>query len=873
MRRLTIALVAAAYRLALLRYPRSLRLRHGRQMAEDARALMEEAARGQGLRGVVRAAARLARDLARPVPRVRQAGAPRRASSGGPGMGFALATAGRSLRRDPRFTVAVVGVVGTALALNALVLAAVNAYLVRPLPYPEADRLFDVRPVTDVGWREVGDVFEKAVSWDLDAFTVVGEGAPDLAWGAWVTPDFFELYGLRPVLGRTLLPEEAGDGAAAVAVISHRLWRDRFGGDPSILGRTFRAFTSDRPDDAETFTVVGVLGPDAWHFNRFTDVLVPLRADQPVYAGRLRRDVPRERAEELLTSLARARAGDAPAQDLRVGLRGVQDAYTARVRPRLLVTLSAAFLVLLIACANAGVLTLVRSAGRARELAVRRALGAGGAGLAAPLLAEGLLLALGAAALALGAALALLPVLAAAVQARVGAPLPGGPGALRLDATVALVLLGTSVVVGLALGLVPLHAAARATPGASLAAGGRGVTDAGTRRLRGLLVGGELALSLALLTGAGLLVRSALHLEGLELGFDPAGMEVANVGLRQARYPDDASRVAFYDALVEEVSRVPGVAGATVVRAAPFVSNATLRPVEGEGGALPHEGALPQVVHPSFFGVLDVPVLRGRAFTPEDGSGSVAVAVITEELARHLWPGEDPLGRRLRFVEVPNATSGGGPGAWRTVVGVVPEMVTSLGEETPVVFEPHAQSAGLWMSLAYRVRPGAPPPRDGVTAALRALDAEAPLYGRVSLEDAASAALAPSRFFAALLGAFAAFAFLLALVGLYAVVAYAVRQQRKEVAIRMALGARGGAVQRLFLRRALATVAASVALGAAGGRVLGGALQDQLHGVEPGDPLVVLGGAVLLAATALLAVWLPAREASRADPMGVLREE
>lgn len=870
MKGLAAQVVLALYRAALVRYPPSLRERYGADMVATAEALLREASERAGAWGSVRASARLFRDLLRPLPDLSPA---RRRGGGGAGPGHALRTAFRSLRRDPRFTVSVMAVVGVGLALNVLVLAAVNAYLVRPLPYPESHRLYDVRPAVGMGWMEVGDLFEKAVSWDLDAFTLVGDGDPELAWGAWVTPDFFEIYGLRPALGRALLPHEAGDGAAAVAVISHRLWRERFGGDPAVLGRSFRAFTSDRPEDAESFMVVGVLGPDAWHFNRFTDVLVPLRADQPVYAGRLRADVPPERAAEILTRTARARASEPLPEGFAVTLRPVHEAYVARARPRLLVTQAAALLVLLIACANACVLVLVRAAGRSRELAVRRALGAGRAGLLGPLLGEGLLLALGSGLIALGSASVLLPGLASVVQARLGTPVPGGVELLRVDAPVLAALVGACALIGLVLALIPLPALTRRAPLAALAGGGRGGTDsARARRLRGVLVGAELALSLTLLTGAGLLVRSALALGQEDPGFDVRGVVAANVGLRQASYPDGTSRAAFFDALVEEVGRVPGVGGATVVRAVPFLSNATLQPVEaGEDRWL--EGVLPQVVHPSAFQVLGVPVLRGRGFSAEDGPGAGAVAVVDRRSAEALWPGADPLGRRIRFAEGSTGMGTGETGGWMTVVGVVGDVVTAPGQTVPVVYVPHAQDPLLWMSLVVRARPGAEVPLEGVSAALRRLDGEAPLYGGVGLEDAAARALAPSRFFAGLLGGFSVFAFLLAVLGLYAVVAYAARQQRREVAIRMALGARRVTVQGLFVRQSLVTMALALAAGAVGGRVLGRALGGQLHGVEPGDPVVGSAAVLLLGVTAILAVWLPARRASREDPMGVLREE
>ena len=605
-------------------------------------------------------------------------------------------------------------------------------------------------------------------------------------------------------------------------------------------------------------------------------ILAPLQEDRPLYAGRLRSDVPMERADQVLTERARALSATPLPPDFEVRTRRLQDAYTQAVRPRLLVIQGAAALVLLIGCLNVVVLSLVRNAGRRSELAVRRALGAGRLGLVAPLAVEGAALSLGAGLLGLGGAALALPALGGVVEARLGRGIPGGVATLHLaPEVVAGVLLGC-LVAAMAMAATGAWAVGRVPLTGSLAANARQGTDAGgARRLRHVLVGGELALSLTLLTGAALLARSALHLEFRELGFDPEGLQVGQVGLRQGSYPDGDSRSAFFRALLDRVEAIPGVEGAAVASSAPFVGDPTPRPVEGEGGGVEAATeATRQAVSPGYFDVMGVPVVRGRDFRPDDGPAGAPVAVVTPSLADALWPGVDPLGRRLRFAEGGGGAMmmGGGPSDWLTVVGVVPDVVTSLEGAGPMVYTAHEQAPSLWMSVVLRTRPGGGEVMDRVADAVHELDPEAPVYAAIDVGDAADRVLEAPRFFAVLLGGFSLFALGLATLGLYGVVAYATRQARRDVAIRMALGAQGGAVQRFFVRQSLVTLALSLGLGAAGGRVLGGALEGQLHGVEPGDPGVILGVSVVLGLASVLAVWLPAREAARTDPMGVLRE-
>ncbi len=779
----------------------------------------------------------------------------------------------RSISRDRTFAFAVISVLGAGIALNVTVFSVVNAYLLRPLPFPEADRLVTVQTSEPVGWPELPDVFEKRVSWDLDAFTLIGGAGPQLTFGAWITGDFLEVYGVEPVLGRRFGLDEVGDGGASVSIISHRLWQQRYGGDPGVLGSTFQAYSSDRPFDAESFTIVGVLPPDFWFFNDYTDVLVPLRTTRELYAGRLHEGVPLESAERLITEAARASLPVLPA-DFEVRVFRTQDLLVTSVRPTLAALQAAVLIVFLIALANAAVLLLVRSAGRERELGIRRALGAGGDRLARQLLGEGILLAGGAAAVGVGIGALGLEALRAFSTQAMWRTVPGGIDALRLDGTVLSAMIVLSAVTAAFFGLVPLVSVGRRELVRSLAGGGRGGTDTAGRRLtRGIVVSAEIALSLALLTGAGLMIRSAIGLQVRELGFAPERVFRGNLGLRQASYPEAEDRVRFFERVAASARSVPGVEAVSVGSSVPFVFPPLGRPIEAESGA--RGEAVDVLADEGYFDALGIGLVRGRTFTPGDVLGGEPVAIVSESLAASLWPGLDPLGRRLR-VRPFLAPRGDPPasGPWTRVVGVVSDVWRGVGEEDlGGLYRVYRQDPPFFLNLVVRRRAGAGPLVSDIEAVVADADPNVALATVLELDNAVAGAIAPSRFMAALFGTFAVFALILSVVGLYAVMAYAAREHRRDVAIRMALGATKSSVTRLFFRQALILLATGLAAGAVGGRLLGAALAGQLHGIAPDDPATLVAVGALLSGTALIAAWLPARGAADVSPMIMLRDE
>ncbi|MGH7575680.1 MAG: ABC transporter permease, partial [Longimicrobiales bacterium] len=451
-----------AYRAALRLYPPSFRRCYGERMLEDVTDLLaSERAAGRSL---ARPLARIAADVMRSAPREWQRvgsdvlRASRWARSiaqlGTRGVAFdAVASAGKALRRRPGFALGIIALLGVGIGAGATVFSVVSAYVLRAMPYPEPDRLVSVVGGAAVLPERAGDLFEIPVTWELDAFTLVGEAGPELVYGAWVSRGYLEVFGARAAVGRLFAAEEAGPGGASVAVISHDLWQRRYGGDPAVIGRRVRLFSSDRPEDAEVFTIVGVLARDSWHFNRYTEFLAPLRSDNPVYAGRLRRGVTRETAARVLEARSRETTQALP-EDFRVEVVPLQERYTDSVRPMLRAATGAVLLLLLVACGNAAALLLVRAKARERELVIRRALGASNGRLGRELLAEGLLLSAGACVFGLVLATVALQWLGAAFEAHLGPSVPGGLDGLRVDARALAATLGVTVLAGVAFALV-----------------------------------------------------------------------------------------------------------------------------------------------------------------------------------------------------------------------------------------------------------------------------------------------------------------------------------------------------------------------------------------------------------------------------------
>ncbi len=786
----------------------------------------------------------------------------------------------RSLAKARGFTLVAIGTLSVAIALETTVIAVVNAYLVRSLPYPAAERLYSVgysKPgeyhpdgLADLDWPAVSDAVEHLIAWDLDVFYLMGGDHPEASPGAWVTPGFMAGLGIRPALGRSFAPEEYQPGGPQVALISHELWINRFGGDSNVIGRRFEAYVSDRPRDPELFSIVGVLPASFWHLNPYTDVLTPLRAPSYPYLVRLRDQVPVAVAERRIADLVRGGSIALPA-GWRPELRSVHGEYAGRVKPMLVAVGTSVSLVLLIAGMNVAILVLLRAMRHQKEIAVRLALGANRARVARMLMTESLLLAGGGA--LVGTLLALLATrrLGPAIERQLGRSVPGGPDAVSIDLVVVGAIVALTLTIGLAMTLAPLFVTSHRAVFSALRRGRRGgLESTGGRRTRFGLVALEVAGSLALLAGSGLTVRTVIRLVQVDIGFDLSAVVAGNLALRESSYATIEKQIAFYRRLLDRLAQTPGVTAVALSYPPPL---SEIRPERvsaapaGTGGSY-QAGVV--TISPDYFLTLSVPVRRGRAFTTLDQEPGEPVAIISETAALRLWPTGDPIGRTIHLI-------GSRPGSEevrRTVIGVVGDIRHAPNdEETIDVYIPLFQTSNRFSRLLIRA-PGGPAHWQGETRrVLKEIDPEVTLSAVRMLADYADEQLARPRFLAWLFGGFGLFATGLALVGVYGVTAYAVEQREHEVAVRMAVGADRPAIVRLFAREGVGVLSVGIGTGTLGAVAIGKVLEAQLYGVRAIDVATLVFASLGLAAFCLAAIWWPARRASTVDPAIALRDE
>ncbi|HJR63424.1 MAG TPA: ABC transporter permease [Gemmatimonadaceae bacterium] len=790
--------------------------------------------------------------------------------------------AARLLRRSPGFTAIAVLTLGLGIGASAIVFSVVNAYLIRPLPFGEPERLVSVLPAPSrdafahgirppeeletLDMRALDPVFETTAAWDLDGFTIASTDQPEYVDGAWVSPGFFQTLGIAPARGRSFTPDEAASGAP-VAVISHALWQRRFAGDPAILGRAFTAYSTDRPNEAEVFTIIGVLPADFWYFNRFTDVLVPLRGPRFISLARLRTGVGIGHAERLLNAVGRAQfSGADPRWAMR--LASARDEHVHQVRPTLVVLLAAVGFVVLVACANVAGLLVARGASRHREIALRAALGAGRGRVMAQLLAECVVLALLAAALGVVLASAGLRALAPTIAEQLPAAVPGGVGMLRLDGAGLAFTLGVATLTVMLFGLIPTVTASRVDLGRALARQGRGSIASPVRApARAALVATQLAISLVLLAGAGSLIRTTMEFRAMRLGFEPDGVVKASILLPSAQYPEEHHRIAFHRSVLERLERTPGISSASAISSYPFRAMGGM-PLTGDGARVDDALAARLAIAPRYLETMRIPLLRGRSFGDSDLSDSEPIALLSRALADRLWPGENPIGRRVKL----GARDDDAP--WRSVVGIVGDTRKSFTDSlVHDAYIPYTQSPRAYMFLVARSS------EPGESAALRLqeavweVDRRQPISEAGSLADVVSRAMASHKFLATLLTGFSVFAVALATLGLYSVLAYLVTSRQREIAVRMACGAQPRDLVSMVLVQAVPVVALGIAAGIAGSLLLGRVLASLIAGIRTTDVGILATISLLLAATALLAILIPARRATRVDPMPVLRGE
>ena len=788
----------------------------------------------------------------------------------------------RTLARDRGFTTVALGTLTVGLALCVTVAVMVNAYLVRGLPYPEADRLFNVSysaptspfpaGMEKLDWRALNDVLELAIAWDLDVFNLRGGAHPEVAEGTWVTPDYVQGFGVRPVLGRGFEPADFETGRPMVALISHRLWQTRFNGDPAVVGRTFEAYVSDRPNEVETFTIMGVLASDHWHLNRFTDVMAPLRVPTYPYIVRLRKGVTPTAAAEQITALVRPLASGQPA-DWRVDLRSTHGAYVEQIRPLLLAVAIATALVLLIACANVGVLLTVRATRRRREMAVRQALGATAAQITRACAAEPLLLGFSAVIGGLVLAWGTITMIGPVMDHYMGRPVPGGASTLHIDPLATFVTVGAGLLAIVICSIVPIVVARRTPVSLVLGGGQKGSTEGpAQRRARSVLIAIEVAACLTLLIGAGLTIESALGILRVDMGLDVKDVIVGRFNLRQRAYPDAAARFGFFDRVLTRAGEVPGAQGIAFTNSWPLQQGFIRDVGTGDVSAPPSMRAGVVGVSADYFNVLRIRLHEGRLFGADDRVGTDRVAVVSRTLAQRLWPSSSPVGQPLHIAPPPNSPPTARP-LTATVVGVVGDIRhthsdNDLADAYLALMQ--APSAGVFVYM--RAPSDAAGAERDFRRLLASIDGDVGLVAPRRLAEILDLQRAGSRLLGYVLMVFAAFAAILALVGIYGVIAYTVKQREREIAVRLAMGADRRLITRMFLAQGSVVLIAGLVLGVAGAVGLGRVLQAQLFGVEPADPTVIAGMTVAFALCGLIAIAWPARSAASLDPANALKE-
>ena len=801
----------------------------------------------------------------------------------------------RGLRRAPGFTAAIVLTLALGIGASSSIFSIVRGVLLRPLPYADPDRLarvWEVSPrgddhnVVSIGnfasWRDQAKSFSTMGAHRAPyGVSLGGDGEPARLTVVDLTPSVLQVLGARPAVGRMLVADDAAaDGR--VIVLSHDLWSRRFGQDRDVIGR--RLMIGDVPH-----TVVGVMpaefefpsaGVDFWRPVANSEIDSNERRSHNWYVvARLAPNATIEGANAEMRTIASALTREYPTFMTGYGTNVVsmRDDMVESVRPLLLILLAGATLLLLVACANIANLLLARAVGRRREIAVREALGAARGRLIRQLLTESIVIAMVGGMLGVAVAIVLtrgLVTLAPSDIPRLSA--------VRVDGMVLAYAVASSVASGLLFGVVPaLRLIGRnRLGGASLQLVLRSAGDRGGSgrqgRARSLLLVGELAVSLVLLTGAGLLLRSAYRLSVIDYGYQPAGLVAATLDLPRARYDGSPRHVAFYEQLMDRVRRLPHVTGVAASNEALGSSSSMTFSFAIEGhpskNASGREDPQPlRVVAGDYFRVMGIPIRRGRAFAPTDRAEAAPVVLVNQSLARLLWPGRDPVGTRISFI--------GDAGPWLEIVGVVGDTRANAADEAPApaMYMPFAQKRWPWMSwLTLLVRTDAATNLDALGPALRGvvseLDAQLPIHGVATVPELYRESVARRRFATVLTGAFAVAALLLGMVGMYGVLSYGVMQRRREFGIRLALGAQASQVTSVIVREALTLAAVAVGIGTVAALALTRTIAALLYEVSPTDPATFVGVGVLVGVVAVLAAWFPARRATRIDPATTIRE-
>jgi predicted permease len=798
----------------------------------------------------------------------------------------------RMLRKQPGFTLIAVITLALGIGANTAIFSIVNALWLRPLPYPEAEHLMLVwhrntkqggdSSLTSGNYLDLlrqNQAFAQMAAISDHDFSLAGRGEPERLQGQLVSASYFRLLKVAPAIGRDFTEMDDRENATRVVILSHGLWQRRFGGQPDIIGQTLTL-------NELSYTVVGVMPPgfavpegnaEMWAPIAFGAEAASERGSFYLSAlARLKPGVTLEQAQSEADVIARnlEQAYPKTNTDLGFSIVSLHGFIVRGFNQALWVLLGAVAFILLIACVNVANLLLARAAVREKELAVRAALGAGRQRLIRQLLTESTLLAFCGG--ALGVLLAVWGIQALKFISPTGANAIARLDEVNLDWRVLGFTFGAACLTGIIFGLVPALQLSQPDLQHTLKEGGRGSSSAAGRRLRAILVVAEVALSLVLLIGAGLLIRSFIRLQNVDPGFNTERLLTMNVIMSQTKARDLTNITNFYQQVIERVKSLPGVEDASVATVAPIVSSGRRSPIVPEDKPDPPPGVFQvannRVVSPDYFHTLGVPLLQGRLLSAQDHAQAPAVAVINQAMARHYWGEEDPVGKRFKI----GARASNAP--WLTVVGVVgdvrqaglnsdslPELYTPFTQEHQRFVRPRVlfvRTTGDPLSLVAAVR-----------NQIWVVDQDQPINDVRTMEEIVSQWLAPRRFNLLLLGVFAALALVLASVGLYGVVSYMVSQRTREIGVRVALGAQPRDILKLIVSQGLLLTLGGIAIGLLASFVLTRWLESLLFGVSATDPLTFAAVAFLLIAVAFLACCLPARRATKIDPLVAMRYE
>ena len=799
-----------------------------------------------------------------------------------------LRYAARTLLKNPAFTVVAVIALALGIGANTAIFSVVNTVLLRPLPYKDPERLVmvweeaakhgyprDVPTAANfIDWRDQNQVFEGMAAMTEASFNLTGTGDPERLEGNRVSAALFPLLGVEPQLGRVFTAAEDQPGSQRVVLMSYGLWQRRFGGDPTIVGKAITL-------NGRSYTVVGVM-PARFHFPNITDqVWVPmafspqLAADRTTHylrvLARLKPGVTLSQAQTEMSTIATRLQQQYPQTNTDIGavITSLQEQLVGDIRPALLILLGAVALVLLIACANVANLLLARAAVRQKEIAVRVALGARRWRLIRQFLTESLLLSTVAGIVGLAIAYGGLILLRSFIPENISQARE-----ISIDFRVLGFTLLVSVATGVIFGLAPAIQAVRFNQIETLKEGGRdAATGSSSKRLRSLLVTAEVAISLVLLIGAGLLINSFLRLRNVDPGFRVDHLLTMNFVLPVPKYQDAERRSAFYKELIQRVEALAGVRSAAVTTNLPLYPGENSITMVFEGRPEPPPGQEPiivtRIISPEYFDTLGIPLLKGRQLTEQDTRTSPKVVVISETMARRYWPNEDAIGKRIALAKVKT------PDDWIHVVGVVKDVRQRLTVDSkPQMYLSH-QQADFFAPQDLVVRTDVDPSSLAapVRNAVWQIDKDQPVSDISTMEEILTDSIARQRFSMLLFAIFATVALVLASVGIYGVMSYSVAQRTHEIGIRMALGAQTGAVLKLAVWYGMKLVGIGIVIGLIAAFALTRVMATLLFGVKATDPTTFTVISLLFVCVAAIASYVPARRATKVDPMIALRYE